>query len=115
MAKLKKRKLVKPSKIKKSKPLRKSFSKPSQTQAHAIVLSPYSFGHALGSVSVFALLFYMAMVWFAGFPGSIIVQKFPLGFSFTNWTVILGLIETYAMGYVGGWIAAKIYNRSLGQ
>jgi len=73
-------------------------------------LSAYAFGHAAGIVSIIALLLYAFMTWFGDFNGSIIIQQYPINFSFDNWTVIIGLIETYVLAYIGGWIFVKIYN-----
>jgi predicted lysophospholipase L1 biosynthesis ABC-type transport system permease subunit len=77
-------------------------------------LSPYAFGNAFGVVSVIALLFYSVMVWFASFDVTVIISKYPLGFSFDDWTILIGLAQTYAMSYVGGWIFARIYNKTAG-
>ena len=76
-------------------------------------LSPYAFGHALGMLSVVALLFYTVMVWFSDYSGAIIIQQYPLSFSFYNWTIVIGLIETYVLSYIAGWIFAKIYNETM--
>jgi hypothetical protein len=73
-------------------------------------LSAYGFGHALGIVSVLALLLYAVMYWFGSYDASIVISQYPLGFSFSDWTIIIGLIETYVLGYIGGWIFAKVYN-----
>lgn len=74
-------------------------------------LNAFAFGNALGKVAVIMVLVYAVMVWFGGFDGSVITSQFPLSFSFGSWTVILGLIEAYVMGYVFGWIFVKIYNK----
>jgi hypothetical protein len=76
-------------------------------------LSPYAFGNSLGFVSVICLFFYAVMTWFGGFSSAIISQQYPIYFSFSDWTLIVGLIEAYVLGYIGGWVLAKIYNRSL--
>lgn len=78
----------------------------------AVGLSPYGFGHALGIVSAIALLFYAVMIWFGSFDSSLITSKYPLSFSFSNWTLLIGLIQTYVLSYIGGWIFAKVYNRT---
>ena len=78
-------------------------------------LSPYALGHALGMVSVVALLFYTVMVWFGDYAGAIIIQQYPLSFSFYNWTIIIGLVQTYVLSYIAGWIFSKIYNETIGQ
>ena len=75
-------------------------------------LSAYGFGHALGIVSILALLLYAIMYWFGNFDASIILNQYPLGFSFDDWTIIIGLIETYVLSYIGGWIFVKIYNKA---
>jgi len=76
-------------------------------------LSPYAFGHALGIVSVLALLLYAVMVWFSNYSGAVIIQQYPIAFSFNSWTLIIGLIETYVLSYIGGWIFVKVYNVTL--
>ncbi len=76
-------------------------------------LNSFALGNSLGIVSAIMIAFYAVMVWFGGFNGNIIIQQYPLGFSFNDWTLLIGLIETYAMGYILGWILAKVYNKSL--
>jgi len=78
-------------------------------------LGPYAFGHALGMVSVVALLFYTVMAWLSDYSGNIIIQQYPLTFSFYDWTIIIGLLQTYVLSYIAGWIFAKIYNETIGQ
>jgi hypothetical protein len=74
-------------------------------------LNAYGFGHAFGIVSIIALLFYAVMSWFGGYNASIIINQYPLDFSFDDWTILIGLIQTYVLSYIGGWIFAKVYNK----
>jgi len=74
-------------------------------------LSSYGFGHALGVVSVVVMLLYAVMTWFGDFNSSIITQQYPLVFSFSDWTILLGLVQTYVLSYIGGWIFVKVYNK----
>jgi len=76
-------------------------------------LSPYAFGHSFGILSVIALLFYAFMSWFAGYDSSFILRQYPLGFSFNDWTILIGIVQTYVMSYIGGWIFVKMYNKVL--
>ena len=76
-------------------------------------LGPYAAGHALGMVSVVAILFYTVMVWFSDYNASVIIQQYPLRFSFYDWTLIIGFLQTYVLSYVAGWIFAKIYNETI--
>jgi hypothetical protein len=93
---------------------RRRVSKPKRTGVVKArpLLRAYAFGHALGLMSVVALLFYTIMVWFSDFNASIIIQQFPIKFSFFDWTIILGLIQTYVLSYIAGWIFVKIYNKT---
>jgi hypothetical protein len=75
-------------------------------------LRPYAFGHSVGLISVIALLFYTFMAWFTDYNASIIIQQYPIVFSLNNWTIIIGLIQTYVLSYIGGWIFVKIYNKT---
>ena len=75
-------------------------------------LSPYAFAHALGLISVIALLFYALMSWLGDYDPSIILQQYPITFSFNSWTILIGLVQTYVLSYIGGWIFVKIYNKS---
>jgi len=74
-------------------------------------LSPYGFGQAFGIVSAIALLFYAVMFWLGDFDPSIIISQYPVSFSFEDFTIVMGLVETYVLGYIGGWIFARIYNK----
>lgn len=82
-------------------------------KAVSATLSPYALGHSIGIAGVIVLLFYAVIVWFGAYSGELIVGKYPLPFSFSDWTIIVGLIETYVFGYVTGWIIANIYNKKL--
>lgn len=75
-------------------------------------LRAYAFGHAFGLVSVIGLFFYGVMSWFSSYTGDVIIEQFPLSFSFNNWTLIIGLIEAYVLSYIFGWIFVQIYNRT---
>ena len=76
-------------------------------------ISPYALGNALGILSVIALLFYAVMVWFGSYNANFIIQQYPIPFKFSTISLLLGLIQTYVLSYIGGWILAKIYNSSL--
>ena len=76
-------------------------------------LSAFALGHALGIVSIVALILYAVLSWFSGFNSAIIIGQYPIGFSFNDWTIIIGVIEAYVIGYIGGWILAKVYNMTL--
>ena len=76
-------------------------------------ISPYSLGNALGILSVIALLFYAVMVWFGSYNANFIIQQYPISFKFNTVSLLIGLIQTYVLSYIGGWILAKIYNSSL--
>ena len=89
---------------------KKRVVKSSSSKSHK--LRDYAFGHALGLVSSICLLFYAVMTWFSSYTGEIIVEQFPIVFSFSDWTLIIGLVETYALSYIFGWIFVKIYNRT---
>jgi len=75
------------------------------------ILSPYALGNALGLVSALLLAFYAVMSWLSSYNPSIIISQYPIPFSFGNLSLIIGLFQTYVMGYIGGWIFAKIYNK----
>ena len=76
-------------------------------------LSPYAFGNALGIISVIGLLLYAIMSWFSDYTGTVILEQYPLPFSFNDWTIIIGFIETYVLSYIGGWIFVLVYNKTL--
>ncbi len=76
-------------------------------------LRPYALGNALGFVAIFSLVMYAILSWFAGFTPAIITDQYPLPFNFDDWTILMGLVQAYVLGYVGGWIIAYLYNRSL--
>jgi hypothetical protein len=76
-------------------------------------LSPYAFGHSFGILSIIALVFYALMSWFAGYDPSIIYRQFPLRFSFNDWSILIGIVQTYVISYIGGWIFVRIYNKVL--
>lgn len=73
-------------------------------------LDAYAFANAAGMVCSLIILFYAVMVWFGAFEGSIIYNQYPIPFTFNSISLIIGFIETYVMGYISGWIFAKLYN-----
>ena len=89
------------------------MAKTKQYQMSFAYLRPYAIGNALGIVSLLCLLFYAVMSWFSNYDASVIIQQYPIGFSFENWSILIGLVQTYVFGYVFGWIFTRIYNRSL--
>ena len=76
-------------------------------------LNPYAIGHALGLMSVLVLVFYGLFVWFGTYDPTFISVKYPLSFSFYDWTFLFGLVETYVMGYVLGLVFSRFYNSVL--
>ncbi|MBS3081929.1 hypothetical protein J4416_03270 [Candidatus Pacearchaeota archaeon] len=73
-------------------------------------LKPYASGHALGMMSMIILVFYGLFVWFSNYDPSFIIAKYPIAFSFYDWTFLFGLIQSYVMFYVLGWVFSKLYN-----
>mgnify|MGYP001572240413 CR=1 FL=1 len=73
-------------------------------------LKPYALGHALGMMSMLVLVFYGLFVWFSSYDSTFIVAKYPISFSFLDWTFLFGLVQSYVMFYVLGWVFAKFYN-----
>ena len=73
-------------------------------------IRPYALGHALGIMSMVILVFYGLFVWFSNYDSLFIIAKYPIAFSFYDWTMLFGLIQSYVMFYVVGWIFAKFYN-----
>lgn len=86
--------------------------KVSSVRKHSYINS-FAFGNAIGIVSLLALVLSAIMVWFSAWSGSVIIEKYPIPFSFNNWSIILGFIEAYVLGYIGGWIVAKLYNSTI--
>jgi uncharacterized integral membrane protein len=89
-----------------------------RTRVKAVVpsisrLSSYAFGHSFGLVSVLGMLLYTIMAWFSNFNPAFVTNQYPLSFSVYDWTLIVGLLQTYVLGYIGGWIFAKIYNQTV--
>lgn len=76
-----------------------------------IKLNPYAFANALGLVSIIGMVVYGALVWFGGYDASVIVAQYPVSFAFDDWTFLFGIVQTYVISYVMGWIFARIYNR----
>ncbi len=73
-------------------------------------LKPYALGHALGTMSMMVLVFYGLFVWFSNYESAFIIAKYPIAFSFYDWTMLFGLVQSYVMFYVLGWIFARFYN-----
>lgn len=73
-------------------------------------LRPYALGNALGLMSMIILIFYGLFVWFSDYETAFIIAKYPIGFSFYDWTILFGLLQSYVMFYVAGWVFAKLYN-----
>ena len=73
-------------------------------------LKPYALGHALGMISMIVLVFYGLFVWFSNYESAFIIAKYPIAFSFYDWTMLFGLVQSYVMFYVMGWVFAKLYN-----
>jgi|JYMV01.1.fsa_nt_gi hypothetical protein len=76
-----------------------------------IFLRPFSLAHAVGTLFAVAIFFFAFMSWFSNFDGTSIIDRYPLPFSFEDWTFLMGLIQSYVFGYVSGWIVAKVYNK----
>lgn len=73
-------------------------------------LKPYALGHALGMLSMIVLVFYGLFVWFSNYESAFIIAKYPIAFSFFDWTILFGLVQSYVMFYVLGWVFARMYN-----
>ena len=71
---------------------------------------PYAMGHATGMMSMIVLVFYGLFVWFSNYESTFIVAKYPISFSFLDWTFLFGLVQSYVMFYVLGWMFARFYN-----
>ena len=85
--------------------VRSSVEKGSRLKVHALA-------HALGILSLICIIFYALFVWFGGYDGIYVARQYPITFDFNDWTFIFGLVQSYVLGYVAGWIFAKIYNRT---
>ena len=73
-------------------------------------LKPYAFGHAFGMLTMLIIVFYGLFVWFSDYDPTFIVAKYPISFSFTDWTFLFGLVQGYVLSYILGWVFAKFYN-----
>ena len=73
-------------------------------------LKPYALGHTLGMMSMMILVFYGLFVWFSNYESAFLIAKYPISFSFYDWTILFGLVQSYVMFYVLGWVFAKLYN-----
>jgi uncharacterized membrane protein (DUF485 family) len=73
-------------------------------------LRPYALGHAAGMMSIIVLMFYGLFVWFSSYDPSFIIEQYPISFSFTDWTFLFGLLQSYVLFYVLSWVFARFYN-----
>ncbi len=73
-------------------------------------LKPYALGHAAGMMSMLVLVFYGLFIWFSEYDSSFIIEQYPIGFSFFDWTFLFGLLQSYVLFYVLSWTFAKFYN-----
>ncbi len=73
-------------------------------------LKPYALGHALGMMSMIVLVFYGIFVWFSDYESAFLIAKYPISFSFYDWTMLFGLVQSYVMFYILGWGFARLYN-----
>ena len=90
----------------KKRMVRSPFERGARLNAHALA-------HALGMLSLICIVFYALFVWFAGYEGLYVARQYPITFDFNDWTFIFGLVQSYVLGYVAGWIFARIYNRAV--
>lgn len=73
-------------------------------------LRPYALGHALGMLGMLIVVFYGLFVWFGNYDPTFIVAQYPIAFEFEDWTFLFGLLQSYVLFYVLGWVLAKFYN-----
>ena len=73
-------------------------------------LRPYALGHALGMLSMLMVVFYGLFVWFGDYDPTFIVAQYPIAFAFGDWTFLFGLVQSYVLAYVLGWVFVKFYN-----
>ncbi|MEK6847373.1 MAG: hypothetical protein AABY16_04375 [Nanoarchaeota archaeon] len=73
-------------------------------------LRPYAMGHALGMMFLLTMVFYGLFVWFGDYDATFIVAQYPIAFEFNDWTFLFGLVQSYVLAYVFGWVFAKFYN-----
>lgn len=73
-------------------------------------LKPYALGHALGMMLLFTIVFYGLFVWFGDYDATFIIARYPIAFDFSDWTFIFGMMQSYVLAYVFGWVFAKFYN-----
>ncbi len=73
-------------------------------------LRPYALGHALGMMFLFMTVFYGLFVWFGDYDPTFVIARYPIAFDFGDWTFIFGLMQSYVLAYVFGWVFAKFYN-----
>jgi hypothetical protein len=76
-------------------------------------LNAYAFAHSFGIIGIISILFYALFVWFGEYNPALIVGQFPVGFEFNNLSFIFGVVQSYVLAYVVGWIFVKVYNKSL--
>ena len=82
----------------------------SRSELRAGDLKPYAFGHAFGMLSMLSIVFYGLFVWFSDYDATFIVAQYPIAFSFYDWTFLFGLVQSYVLFYVVGWVFVKFYN-----
>ncbi len=75
-------------------------------------LKPYALGRTAGMMSIMVLAFYGLFVWFSDYDPSFILEQYPISFSFADWTILFGFLQSYVLFYVMGWVFAKFYNSS---
>lgn len=75
---------------------------------------PWALGHSVGIVSALFLFAAAFMSWVSSsYNADVLAVQYPIGFSVFDWTIIVGLIQTYVYGYIAGVILATFYNRAL--
>ena len=57
-----------------------------------------------------ATVFYGLFVWFGDYDATFIVAQYPIAFAYNDWTFLFGLVQSYVLAYIFGWIFAKFYN-----
>jgi hypothetical protein len=77
------------------------------------LIGPYSLANSLGLTLLIFMGVYALMIWFGDYDADAITGLFPIPFTFSDLSIILGAAQIYVFGYVFGWILAKIYNTKL--
>lgn len=75
-------------------------------------LRVHAMAHSLGMISLIITIFYALFVWFGGYEGIYVARQYPITFDFNDWTFLYGVLQSYVLGYLVGWIFARIYNQS---